>query len=208
MALRKIDFGAELGKGWKLFQANMGVLVLATVILGVVSAVTLWILVAPLIVGMFLLIRRLLKNDTVKPQAGDIFKGLECFGQAFLLVVLGFVASCVLGWIPVVGQLVGMVIGSVTMWAFMFIAYQKLSAIDAIKKVIEHTKNGEFTMPLLFAVVASIIGGLGVIVCGVGAFFTLPIAYCMMACCYETLFGDEPEVIDPISIEPPSPPLQ
>lgn len=206
MALRKIDFGAELGKGWRLFQANMGVLIIATVILGIILAVTLGILGGPLVVGLYLVIRRLLKNDPAKPQAGDIFKGLDSFGQAFLLVVLSFVAGCVLGLIPVVGQLAGLVVGAVTMWAFMFVAYQKLSAINAIKKVIEHTKNGEFTIPLLFAVVANIIGGLGVIVCGVGAFFTLPIAYCMMACCYETLFGDEPEVIDPISIEPPVPP--
>jgi hypothetical protein len=123
------------------------------------------------------------------------------------VLVFGFVAGAIVGWIPVVGQLAALVVAAMLLWALVFVAYQKLTAIDAIKKVFEHTKNGEFTMPLLFALIANIISGLGIIVCVVGIFFTIPIAYCMMACCYETLFGDEPEIIDPISIEPP-PPIQ
>ena len=207
MALRKIDIGAELGRGWKLFQANMGVLVLAGVIASVVAALTCSILAGPLSAGMFLIARRLLKNDPVKPQAGDVFKGFDVFVQALLVLVFGFVAGAIVGWIPVVGQLAALVVAAMLLWALVFVAYQKLTAIDAIKKVFEHTKNGEFTMPLLFALIANIISGLGIIVCVVGIFFTIPIAYCMMACCYETLFGDEPEIIDPISIEPP-PPIQ
>ena len=207
MALRKIDIGAELGRGWQLFQANMGVLILAGVIASVVAALTCSVLVGPLSAGMFLIARRLLKNDPIKPQAGDVFKGFDVFVQALLVFVFGIVAGSIVGWIPVVGQLAALVVAAMLLWALVFVAYQKLTAIDAIKKVFEHTKNGEFTMPLLFALMVNIISGLGIIVCVVGIFFTIPIAYCMMACCYESLFGDEPEVIDPISIEPP-PPLQ
>ena len=32
MALNKLDIGAELGKAWKLFQANMALLIIAGVI--------------------------------------------------------------------------------------------------------------------------------------------------------------------------------
>jgi hypothetical protein len=205
MALRTIDIGAELGNGWRLFQANMGTLVLAGVIATVVSAVTCGILGGPLAAGMFLVVRRLLKNDPVKPQAGDVFKGLDFFVQSLLLVIFAVVAGCILAWIPVVGQLAGIAIGAVMMWALAFVAYQKLTAVDALKKVFEHTKNGEFTVPLLFAVIASLISGLGVLACGVGIFFTIPLAYCMMACCYESLFGGEPEVVEPIDIQPPPP---
>ena len=207
MALRKIDIGAELGKGWQLFRANMGVLVVAGVIAYIISLLTCGVLGGPLVAGMFLIAQRLLKNDPVKPQAGDVFKGFDVFVQALLVLVFAIVAVCIVGWIPFIGQLIALVVGPIMMWALVFVTYQKLTAIDAIKKVVEHTKNGEFTMPLLFALIANLISMLGALACGIGVFFTLPIGYCMIACCYETLFGDEPEVIDPISIEPP-PPLQ
>jgi hypothetical protein len=206
MPLKKIDIGADIGEGWRLFQANMGTLVLAGVIATVISAVTCGILSGALGAGMFLVIRRLLKNDPVKPQAGDVFKGLDVFVQSLLLIVLATVASLILCFIPVIGQVASLAVGAVLMWALMFVAYQKLTAVDALKKVFEYTKSGEFTLPLLFAVIASLIAGLGVVACGVGVFFTIPLAYCMLASCYETLFGGEPEVIVPVSAETPPPP--
>ena len=203
MALQKIDIGVEMKKGWELYRANMGVLIPAGVIAYIVSSITGGVLAGPLMAGMYLIIQRLLKNDPVKPQAGDVFKGFDVFVHAFL-VFLALVPVFAVCWIPVIGQVILLVALPVVMWAHILVTYQKLSAIDAIKKVIEYTKNGEFTIPLLFALLASLISGLGSAVCVVGIFFTIPIGYCMMANCYETLFGGEPEVIDPISIEPPS----
>ena len=215
MALQKIDFGAELRKGWQLFQANMGVLITMGAIVAVVMALTGFILLAPLAAGMLLIARRLLKNDPVKPQAGDVFKGFEFFVQTLLVCILAFLmgvvvllianyldqhvmSSIMVGLMLIICCLAILAVVSMAMWAFLFVVYQRLPAIDAIKKVLEYTKNGEFTMPILFALVVTLISCLGVIVCGVGSFVTLPIGYCMMACCYETLFGDEP----------PSPPPQ
>ena len=205
MALKKIDIGNEIGRGWRLFQSNMGMLILAGVMLSVVASVTCFLLWGPLTAGMFLVARRLLKNDTDKPQAGDIFKGLDFFVQALLVSVIAAVAACVIGWIPVIGQLALLVIVAVATWAFMFVAYEKLTAIEAFKKVITLTQSGDLILPLVLVVIAGLIGGLGVIVCVVGVFFTIPITYCILACCYETLFSGEPEVIDPIQIEPPPP---
>jgi len=58
----------------------------------------------------------------------------------------------------------------------------------------------------VFAVIASLVGGLGAVACGIGVFFTLPLTYCLMACCYETLFSGEPEVIEPVKEQAPPPP--
>ena len=87
------------------------------------------------------------------------------------------------------------------MWAMMFVAFKQLTAVDAIKKVFAHLQSGEFTMPLLFAVLASLVAGVGVIACGIGVFFTIPIGYGMLVCGYETLFGRE---ADRDAVEPPS----
>ncbi|OQA28186.1 MAG: hypothetical protein BWY57_03533 [Betaproteobacteria bacterium ADurb.Bin341] len=157
-------------------------------------------------VGMLLIAQRLLKNDPVKPQAGDVFKGFDSFVQALLLSVIATVAIMVLSILPIIGQLAGLIVCAVMMWALVFIAYEKATAIDAIKKVFELAKSGSFTVPLVFAVIASLIGSLGAIVCVVGIFFTLPLTYCLMACCYATLFSGDPEVIEPIKEQAPPPP--
>ena len=207
MALKKLDIGTELGRGWNLFKENMGVLIVASLIATLVSAVTCGILGGALTAGMFLIVQRLMRKDPVAPQAGDVFKGFDFFVQALILVVLAIVAACLLAVIPVVGQLAGLAVGAVMMWAMLFLVYQKLSAIDAVKKVFEYTKTGEFTMPLIFALIANVISGLGAIACVVGVFFTIPIAYCMLACGYETLFGGEAEASSPeVNVAPPSEP--
>lgn len=208
MAIGKMEIGAEIGKGWRLFQADMGVLIVGGILATVVSAVTCGLLAGPLMVGMLLIAQRLLKNDPVKPQAGDVFKGFDSFVQALLLSVIATVAIMVLSILPIIGQLAGLIVCAVMMWALVFIAYEKATAIDAIKKVFELAKSGSFTVPLVFAVIASLIGSLGAVACVVGIFFTLPLTYCLMACCYATLFSGDPEVIEPIKEQaPPPPPL-
>jgi len=203
MALTKIDIGNELGRGWALFKENMGLLVISGLVMLLVSAVSCGILSGPMTAGMYLIVRRLMQNDPVKPQAGDVFKGFDFFVQTLVLLVITIVACFVLALIPVIGQLAGLAVGTVMSWALLFVVYQKTTAIDALKKVLEYTKTGDFTLPLLFGVLVSIISGLGAIACFVGIFFTMPLGYCMMARCYETLFeevGDapiEPEVIPP-----------
>lgn len=203
MALNKIDIGTELGKGWTLFKDNMSLLIVAGLLATLISVVTCGILAGPLTAGMFLILDRLMRNDSVKPQAGDVFKGFDFFVQTLLLVVIALVIGFVLAMIPVVGQLAGIAVGAVMMWAMMFVTYQKLTAIDALKKVFEHAKTGEFTMPLVLALIANIISGLGVIGCGVGVFFTIPLSYCMLACCYQSVFGADSAVIEPEVIPPP-----
>ncbi|HRU70000.1 MAG TPA: hypothetical protein P5111_02885, partial [Kiritimatiellia bacterium] len=142
MAIGKIEIGTEIGKGWRLFQANMGVLIVGGILATVVSAVTCGLLSGPLAVGMLLIARRLLKQDPIKPQAGDVFKGLDAFVQALLLVIIAAVAIMVLSLVPVIGQIAGLAVSAAMIWAFAFIAYEKKTAIDAIKKIMDLTKNG------------------------------------------------------------------
>jgi MFS family permease len=207
MTIKKIEIGVELGKGWRLFKANMGVLILGNLLATVVAAATCGLLAGPLMVGMLLIAQRLLKGDPDKPQASDVFRGFDSFIQTLLLLVITTVATLVLryllmiaGSIPVIVEwLVGLIVYAVGMWMFVFIAYEKMTAIGAIKKVFTLIGSGSFTMPLLFAMVVGLIGSLGLtLLCVVGGFFTLPLTYCLMACCYDTLFGGDapPPVID------------
>ncbi len=205
MALAKIDIGAELGRGWNLFKANMGVLLVAGLIATLVSLISVGILAGPMTAGMFLVVWRLLQNDPVKPEAGDVFKGLDFFLQSLILMVIGMVVAVVLSMIPVLGQIASLLIGSVLWWGILLVVMQKLSAVDALKKIGELLKAGEFTLPLLFGVLVNLIASLGVFACCVGVFFTVPLSYCMMACCYQTLFGGNAGVTDAEVVPPPTP---
>lgn len=139
MALAKVDIGSEFSRGWALFKENMGLLVVAGLLAMVLTIATCGLLSGPMTAGLFLVVERLLKNDPVKPQAGDIFKGFDFFVQSLLLFIILLALGFLLGIIPVVGQIVGLLLGSLMMWGMMLVAYQKLSAVDALKKIYELT---------------------------------------------------------------------
>ncbi len=202
MALAKVEIGAEFSRGWCLFKQNMGLLVVAGLLAMLLTIITCGILSGPMTVGMFLIVERLIKHDPVQPQAGDIFKGFDFFVQSLLMFVIAIAAGFALGIIPVVGQIAGLVIGSFLLWGMMFVAYQKLTAIDALKKIFEYLKTGDFTMALVLGVIANLFASLGVIACVVGILFTVPLSYCIMACCYQTLFA-EPAPIQNSDTPPP-----
>ena len=220
MADKQIDIGAELGKGWELYKANMGLLMVATLIGLVISGLTCGILYGPMSAGVFLIVRRVIQNDPVAPQAGDVFKGFDYFLQALLLVVILWVPAALVMTVlkvavPFLGYLASMVISafvsSVMMWGVLFVVHQKLTAIDAIKKIIDGLKSGTLTSALLFGAIACFLSNLGAFACVVGLIFTAPFAYCCLGNVYESLYGGdagggaseatvvEPEVIPPAS---------
>jgi uncharacterized protein involved in cysteine biosynthesis len=206
----KLDIGNEFGRGWNLFNPNIGLLVLAGLIGGVLSLVTCGLLGGPMTAGLLLIVRRLQKNDPIKPQVGDIFKGFDYFLQSFLFFFLfalaSFVIGVILNLVPVLGQLASFAVslfsGALVMWGIMFVVYEKMTAIDAFKKLLAGISSGAFIMPLVFGLLASLLSSAGLIACGVGVLFTYPLACCCLASAYETVCEGrsvpcEPEVIPP-----------
>lgn len=193
----KFDFGSEMSNGFNLFKENMGLLILVSFLASLIGILTCTVLMGPLYIGVLLIIARLMKKEDPAPQVGDLFKGFDFFLNSFLFWLIFMVCSSVLAFIPVIGSLLSMALGTLLWWGFMFIAYENLTAIDALKKVINETASGNFFNQLLFALVANLIAGAGIVLCGVGALFTVPISYCMMACCYQATYGNKSSIPDP-----------
>ncbi|NLN62172.1 MAG: hypothetical protein GX146_04775 [Myxococcales bacterium] len=189
MSLPRLDVGDEIKKGWALYRANFDLLFVSFLVCGLLSVVTLGILATPMIAGFLMIVRRVMRNDPNKPTVGDVFQGFEVFGQAFLLFLLLSIAIFILSLVPVVKIAVGLLFSPFFAWGMLFVVYERLSAVDALKKIFELTAAGDFTMPLFVGLVAGIIGGLGVIFLGIGIFFTAPLIYIITAVAYETLFG-------------------
>ncbi len=210
MTAASLDIGNEFGRGWKLFQTDIGLLITVGAIGAVLSLVTCGVLAGPMMAGLFMIIRRLQKNDPTKPAAGDIFKGFDHFAQSFLFVFLLILACVLVGMIarmiPFLGQPLSMAIslfvGSIIMWGITFIVYQQMNAIDALKKLVDGTISGAFVMPLVFGLLANLLSTAGTVACLVGVFFTCPLACCCMVSAYETLFDGS----NPATAAPETPP--
>lgn len=196
----KVEIATEIGRGWELFKSNMGLLILVNLLAGVLALVTCGILAGPMMAGEVLIVQRLLKKDSAVPSAGDLFKGFEFFLDAFLFIlVLGFILGVVVV-IPGVNIVVGYV-SSVFMWTgVMFVALGKMKFAEALKKVGNEITTGPFWTLILAGVVANLIGGLGVLACGIGVLFTVPLATCIIVCAYDAAYGnanaDQPPVIE------------
>jgi hypothetical protein len=188
-----LDFEKSMKDGFNLFKENMGLLVGASLVSLLVTIFSLLILSGPMTVGILLVTRQCLKSNQAKPQIGDLFKGFNFFLSSFLFTLIFIVLSAIAGFIPFLGQLISFFLGAFYWWGMMFIAFENLSVGGAINKLVEETKGGNFFLHLLFALVANLIGGAGILACCVGIFFTVPLSYCMMVACYESTFGKSSE---------------
>ena len=206
--INKIDIGAEISRGWTVFKENMALLIPVALIAGLLGGLTCGILAGPMMAGVYLIIRRLLQNDPVKPQIGDVFKGFEYFVDTLLCVIAIAIIIGILSFIPVVGQVVGFVGGAFSVTGVMFVALGKMKFADALKKIGQEVSTGPFWMFILTLVIAQLISGVGVIACVIGVFFTMPIGMCIAVCAYSTAFGDDPQALAQPPESAPPPPAQ
>lgn len=186
-----VKFGDWIQKGFDLYKDNFSILVLVNLIALVISAFTLGILAGPMAVGIILVTLALHDKQEPKPQIGDLFKGFNCFLPAFLFflvfVVVLFIGSLVLNLIPCIGQVLGLLyvygLNALVMFALFNIADRKMDVIPAIQASVETVKKS-FWPFLGFSIVASILGSVGAIACGIGIALTMPLYYCILAVAY------------------------
>jgi hypothetical protein len=194
-----VKIGDAISEGWNIYKGNFGLVFLGCLITLLVSAVSCNICIGPLFCGMFMMLARIVKKSEPKPEVGDVFKGFDKFLPAFLLVLVCgicyFVLQCILLMIPVVGWILLLIVafayGPILTWALMLVANRDMKWTEAVGFVLKSTFNGKFTMPIVLGILAGIIGGAGIVVCGIGLLFTMPLALCIYAAAYEQVFGGE-----------------
>ena len=104
-----VKFGEWIEKGFNLYKNNFAILVPATLIAVILSAVTFFVLAGPMMAGVLLIALSLFDRQEPKAQVGDIFKGFDYFLNSFLFVIVWgvglVVVSLILFFIPCVGLL-------------------------------------------------------------------------------------------------------
>jgi uncharacterized membrane protein len=196
----EVRFGEWIEGGFNLFKENAGFLILSSLIVVILSSVTVFILVGPMMGGLIIITLRLYDKQEPRPEVGHVFRGFNYFLHTFLFVlvwcVLLAIASAILNLLPCIGQLAALfvVFGAETLLLFglFLIVDQGMEFWQASVESYNKVKTN-FWPFLGFAVLASIIGSIGSILCGIGIIVTLPIQVCILTIAYREVFGDNGE---------------
>jgi uncharacterized membrane protein len=190
-------FGDWIKEGFDLYKSNLGVLVLPSLIAFLLTGVTLGLLAGPMGAGMILIVLRLKDGSQPSPKAGDVFQGFQYFLPSFLFCIVWgailFMGCLILGSIPCLGQVLSICFcfaaSTFLMFGLFLIVDRKMDFWPASMASIEKVKPAFFPF-LGLSVVASILGEIGVIACGIGIFITMPLYFTILAVTYRDVFTD------------------
>ncbi len=172
--------GAVLRESWELFKKNALVFVLASIVATLAAVVTFGILAGPVFVGLIEIVRRAQRAEPV--QIGDVFNRFDSFLPSAIALLLIGLAVCIGSFLLVAPGLLAALFSGFTLHA---IAYERLSAIDAIKRSFQIVKDHFIQSIALFVLisVAQAIGGAVVL----GLLLVLPLSIIASTLAYQRM---------------------
>jgi hypothetical protein len=195
-----IDIGGAVSRGWALVRDNMAVLIGATLLAWLVALglsvvpVLGWVVGFVIMGGLDYVFIRRIRGEVV--QIGDVFVG---FNEAFLhLAMAGLVKWLLTGLGFILCIVPGIYLGVGYVFALPLVIDKKMEfwpAMEVSRRVVHQHWWSIFAL----VIVLSLIVLAGLLVCGVGALVTVPIATAALMYVYEDLFGPEPKLPLPVS---------
>lgn len=186
-----MDFSRNIKLSFDMYLKNFGVFLLACLIAGAISFVSLGILAGPMIGGILVLGIKLNRGE--KGELNEIFSHFDQFLPTLMATLLLWGAGLVvnlIGAIPVIGWLINLAVSpALTLVYFLaigFIVDQKMQPIDAIKQSI-NCFAAEPTQLWLYSLIMMLLGGSGSIILIVGVILTVPLGMMGMSLIYQQL---------------------
>lgn len=189
---------SSFNKGVEVWKKNFGPLLLAFLIVLLIGGVSCGICLPPLMCGFFGMVLAAMRDPSRPVQVGDVFNGFHVFGPSFVSgLVFGaasFAASFLVGTVPVLGWLASICISSVlapamVSWAQLISVDQAATVGEAISTPFGLLSDKRFWSFAGVAFLASLVGGLGALACGIGVFATAPLGLCVVAAAYEEMIS-------------------
>ena len=192
-----VHIGKWIEAGFNLYKNNFTTLVLAALIALVLSTVSIGILTGPMIAGLIIITLQLLRKTEPRPEAGAVFKGFGYFLNSFLFTIIWgmaiLIGSLVVGWFPIIGQLLSLFLVYAAQAFLMFGLYlivdRQMDFWPASQLSIQTVKTN-FWPVFGLAAIASIIGSVGALAFGIGVVLTIPIQICILTVAYHEIFDD------------------
>lgn len=165
------EIGACVSAGINGLKKDPLTHIVATLLVAIIGNVSFGLLAGPMIVGYMRLVK--IEDEGGKASIGDVFKGFDDFVPALLAVLVG---GIVVGLGFMLCVIPGVLIMALVPTAAYLVAVGEKDGITALKRAWETVKEN-LVGSCLCALVLTIIGSLGAILCGIGIVITMPIAF-------------------------------
>ena len=196
--------GKAFDKGLKLYKENFTMVFVTSLLAALVGGLTCGICMPVMTCGLYAVLLALLRRVEPKPTIGDVFSKfphfLTAFVSAIVITLLTGLISTVLLVVPVIGMLASYVVSTiiapaVMSWAYLAIIDRNATISEAISSL-KLPMEKPFWLFVLVSFVASLIGCVGALACGIGLLFTIPLAYCIVIAAYNDMVGGANDAID------------
>ena len=165
------DIGTCVSAGINGLKKDPVTHIVTALLIGIVGGVTAGVLTGPMVVGYMRMIQR--EDAGTKAEIADVFKGFDDFVPALLAVL---VSGIIVGIGFMLFFIPGLLIMALVPTAAYLVAVGEKDGINAIRRAFEAVKANLFGA-LFCSLVLGIVGSIGGLLCGIGMFVTLPIAF-------------------------------
>ena len=179
----RVQTGKWISTAWTLVTGQIGMFMLATIVLLAVNGVIPVIAQGPMLIGMHIICWRVLLGG--RADVGDLFKGFNFFVPSLVASLLIMIFSFLGLFACIVGALV---VASIFQFTYLFIVDRKLDFWPAMQASHAVVKQDYFGF-LLFLLALIGINILGALACLVGLLVTIPLHYLAITVAYKDLVG-------------------
>ncbi|HEX3043411.1 MAG TPA: hypothetical protein VHY08_01545 [Bacillota bacterium] len=186
-----MELGNGIQKGFDLFFKNFGVLFLACLIMGIISAITIGILAGPLVGAVLVLCLKLLQGEK-----GELKELLAHFDQFMptLKATFMYATAGALIWvicrIPFIGWIITLIVspalGMLYFLTIGFIVDQKMKPMEALRRSVDCFAFQPL-MSWLYSLIVMLLAGMGALLFLIPVFLTMPLGVMGMAIAYRQL---------------------
>lgn len=193
----KLDLGAYIRQAWEVVTQDLLNMIVGWLIITAILSTGIGIFViGPLLISFLWMIRKRMNGEAV--SLNNIFDGFNQFERTFTAGLLILLVCLVVGvmvmalfYIPCLGPVASVLlllfVCTSLYFYFPIVAFSDTPVLEALSQSCKFSLNNIGLM-LLLTLVTGIITNAGIIACGVGLFFTVPLALVMCVAAYNDYY--------------------
>lgn len=180
-----LQIGMYIQEGFNVVMAHPGPFILGGLILIIINSFVAGLLVGPMYAGFLQMTRKARRGETV--LIGDAFSGFDNFGPVF---IAGLVFLAVISIASVFCIVPAFLVAPFVLQLIPIVALGNKSMGEAFEMSKDEGLR-QYGGYLLFFLALTLIMLVGALFCGVGVFFTIPVAVAALGVAYEDRFEQE-----------------